>query len=134
MSDRTHNAAARLALIIDDTEVVRSLLTEALSDRGFEVATARNAGDGIAKATQLRPGLVFCDTYMPDMHGVDAVKRIREITPDAIVVMTNSLPDEGFERRNESGADYLLNKPFSLDELWDILAKIRVQLQERLPG
>ena len=118
----------RLALIIDDTEVVRSLLCEALTDRGFEVVTAVNAGAGIEKAMSHDPEVVFCDTYMPDMDGFETIRRIKEISPDAIVVMTNSLPDNPQTGKEESIADFLLNKPFGLDELWEVLKKIRKRL------
>lgn len=119
-----------IALIIDDTEVVRSLLTEALSDKGYNVKTACNASTGIELATQLRPALVFCDTYMPDLDGFETIKRIRQALPGTIVVMTNSLPTDSDED-TEGGADYLLNKPFGLDELWSVLDQVSEQLSKR---
>jgi len=120
------------ALVIDDTEVIRSLLSEALCERGFDVETAPNAVTGIEMATQIRPELVFCDTYMPDLDGFETIKRIRKFMPKAIVVMTNSLPNNGAERRrHETQYDYLLNKPFGLEELWGILETIRAKLAEQ---
>ncbi len=120
------------ALIIDDTEVIRSLLSEALCDRGYDVETAPNAVSGIELATQLRPGLVFCDTYMPDLDGFETIRRIRKFMPDAIVVMTNSLPNaDGEEPEGEHQYDYLLNKPFGLDELWGVLERIRAKIEAK---
>ncbi len=119
-----------MALIIDDTEVIRSLLSEALADKGFKVQTAPNAVTGIEMATQLRPGLVFCDTYMPDLDGFETIKRIRKFMPEAVVVMTNSLPNTAEEeQRHERQYDYLLNKPFGLEELWGVLEKIREKFE-----
>lgn len=118
----------QLALIIDDTEVVRSLLSEALSERGFDVVTAQNASAGIEQTITHRPSIVFCDTYMPDMDGFETIRRIREISPESVVVMTNSLPDNETQKRHDAGADFLLNKPFGLDELWEIMGKIRTKL------
>jgi CheY-like chemotaxis protein len=120
-----------MALIIDDTEVIRSLLSEALADRGYEVQTAPNAVTGIEMATQMRPGLVFCDTYMPDLDGFETIRRIRKFMPEAVVVMTNSLPNPDEEKpRQERQYDYLLNKPFGLEELWGVLEKIRAKFED----
>ncbi len=117
------------ALVIDDTEVIRSLLSEALCERGFDVETAPNAVTGIEMATHLRPELIFCDTYMPDLDGFETIKRIRKLMPETIVVMTNSLPNNGAENsERENQYDYLLNKPFGLEELWGILEKIRCKI------
>jgi CheY-like chemotaxis protein len=121
----------QLILVIDDTEVVRSLLSEALTDKGYTVKSAPDAHTGIELATQLRPGMVFCDTYMPDLDGFEAVRRIRKALPDAVVVMTNSMMSGDSEPESERAFDYLLNKPFGLDELWNVLKKIEATFIER---
>lgn len=123
----------RRALIIDDTEVIRALLTEALEKKGYVVSTASDASEGIALTTQIRPELIFCDTYMPDLDGFQTIRSIRKITPDAIVVLTNSLPDARTSPSGQSKVyDYLLNKPFGLDELWSILDDVRERLDARM--
>ncbi|MBN4076289.1 response regulator [Gemmatimonas aurantiaca] len=119
-------------LIIDDTEVIRSLLTEALSDKGYSVISAPNALSGIEMATQYRPGLIFCDTYMPDLDGFETVRRIKQLLPDTVVVMTNSMMSGDSQDDADRKFDYLLNKPFSLDELWDVIKDIKAKLSSRI--
>ncbi|MCH9032641.1 MAG: response regulator [candidate division Zixibacteria bacterium] len=122
-----------LAIVIDDTEVIRSLLFDALTEKGYEVKTANDATSGIALATQVRPGVIFCDTYMPDLDGLRTIKKIRKVAPDAIVVMTNSLPEESFEKEAmASSVDFILNKPFGLDELWSVLEKVETMNNAKL--
>lgn len=121
----------QIVLVIDDTEVVRSLLTEALTEKGYTVKSASNAHSGIEMATQLRPALVFCDTYMPDLDGFETTRRIRKALPGAVVVMTNSMMSGESESESERAFDYLLNKPFGLDELWSVLEEIQTTLQNR---
>ena len=120
------------ALVIDDTEVIRSLLSDALADKGYRVHTAANARTGIELALQLQPDIIFCDTYMPDLDGITAVRQIRKFLPETIVVLTNSLPtEEASDQSDNSDINYVLNKPFGLDELWDILEKVELRHVQR---
>ena len=122
-----------LAIVIDDTEVIRSLLNDALTEKGYEVKTAHDAASGIALATQVNPEVIFCDTYMPDLDGLSTIKKIRKVSPDAIVIMTNSLPEEAFEKEAmASSVDFILNKPFGLDELWSVLEKVSAKIKSQI--
>lgn len=118
-------------LVIDDTEVIRSLLSETLTEKGYKVKCAPNAHTGIELATQLRPALIFCDTYMPDLDGFETVRRIKETLPDAVVVITNSMLTGESQCESEREFDYLLNKPFTLDELWSILGDVEKALGKK---
>ena len=133
MTESNFHTKKPLAIVIDDTEVIRSLLFDALTEKGYEVKTASDATSGIALATQVRPGVIFCDTYMPDLDGLETIQKIRKVSPDAIVVMTNSLPKAAFEKEAmASSVDFILNKPFGLDELWSVLEKITTMTKSRL--
>lgn len=133
MTESKAHTRKPVAIVIDDTEVIRSLLLDALTEKGYEVKTASDATSGIALATQVRPGVIFCDTYMPDLDGLRTIKKIRKVAPDAIVVMTNSLPEEAFEKEAiASSVDFLLNKPFGLDELWSVLEKVETMTKKKL--
>lgn len=126
-----------VALIIDDTEVIRSLLSDALTEKGFAVTSAANAKTGLEMVAQVRPNLVFCDTYMPDLDGYETIRRIRKMLPDVVIVMTNSLPRTTAGARDceiggeEDDYDFLLNKPFGLSELWAVVDEIRSTLSRR---
>ncbi len=127
-TDRS-SAGKNQALIIDDTPIIRSLLSEALCEKGYEVRTAPDGLSGLEMATQLRPQVIFCDTYMPDLDGFETMRRLREALPDAVLVMTNSLPQTSKEQAMaEASVDYVLNKPFGLDELWTVLEEIKGKL------
>jgi len=133
MKESKSHTGKPLAIIIDDTEVIRSLLFDALTEKGYEVKTANDATSGIALATQVRPGVIFCDTYMPDLDGLRTIKKIRKVAPNAIVVMTNSLPEEAFEKEAiANSVDFILNKPFGLDELWSVLEKVETMNNSKL--
>ncbi len=111
-------------LIIDDTPVIREFLYEVLTDSGFEVDIAENGEIGLNKATNENYNLIFCDVHMPVMNGMQAVKKIKEIKPEVPVVMTDSFPGKLAKQAAEVGAICCLSKPFSLDELRDIIDKI----------
>lgn len=114
-----------VALVIDDTEVIRALLSEALTDKGYHAHTAENAREGIKVALQLHPDIIFCDTYMPDLDGITTIRQIRKALPEAVIVLTNSLPSEEISAQAcKKDFDYLLNKPFGLEDLWEILEKV----------
>lgn len=120
--DKSMEHPGAIALIIDDTEVIRALISEALTDKGFQTHTASGARDGIKAALELRPDIIFCDTYMPDLDGITTIRQIRKALPEAVIVLTNSLPSEKISTQAcKKSFDFLLNKPFGLDELWEIL-------------
>lgn len=111
-------------LIIDDTPVIREFLFEVLTDSGFEVDIAENGEVGLAKAIKENYNLIFCDVHMPVMNGMQAVKKIKEIKPQIPIVMTDSFPGKLARQAAEAGAICCLSKPFSLNELRDIINKI----------
>lgn len=132
MMDKSMEQSGALALVIDDTEVIRALLADALTDKGYRVHTAANARTGIEMALQLQPDIIFCDTYMPDLDGITAIRQIRKSLPDTIVVLTNSLPTESsLAKSTNKDINYLLNKPFGLDELWAILKEVDLSLRQK---
>jgi two-component system, chemotaxis family, protein-glutamate methylesterase/glutaminase len=84
-------------LIIDDSVVIRKLLSEALSeDRALEVAgTASDGRIGLAKTAQLRPDLVTLDVEMPVMDGLETLAELRKLYPTLPVVMFSTLTEHG---------------------------------------
>ena len=67
-------AHARLRLVVDDEIGIRELLSEILSDEGYDVKLAENAGAARAFRSQLRPDLVLLDIWMPDTDGITLLK------------------------------------------------------------
>lgn len=108
-------------LIVDDSEVIRKLLSEYLVDLGHEVEVAVNGQEGIDKSLSSRFDLVFCDIHMPRKNGYQVFSEVRAKKPDCKFVMTDSLPDQLAEMAKNEGAHCCLTKPFDLDEVRRIL-------------
>ena len=118
----------RTALVVEDDEDIRSLIELTLSTQGFTVMTADSGLAGVEAVREHDPDLVTLDLGLPGIDGIEACRRIRELS-DAYVVMITSRDDE-VERLIglETGADDFLSKPFSPREL-----KARVNAMFRRP-
>jgi DNA-binding response OmpR family regulator len=118
----------RKALVVEDDEDMRSLIGFTLSTQGFDVMTVESGLEGVEAVRDHNPDLVTLDLGLPGIDGIEACRRIREIS-DAYVVMITSRDDE-VERLIglETGADDFLSKPFSPREL-----KARVNAMFRRP-
>lgn len=111
-------------LVIDDTGVMRNLLSEFLSDEGHDVDTAINGDDGIVKATEGDYAIVFCDLHMPKKNGYQVYEKVSEVRPEQRFVFTDSMPDAFTEELVETGRFYVLRKPFDLEQLRQVLAEL----------
>src|SRR5687767_5027477 len=78
---------SRKVLIVDDEPGIRQALGQLLEFEGYEVRSADNATDGIATYQSWNPHLVFLDVKMAGIDGLEALKRLRDIDPAAVVVM-----------------------------------------------
>ena len=108
-------------LVVDDTPANVKLLVDVLSARGFEVSSAVNGEEALAKVAQEMPDLVLLDIMMPGLSGYEVCKRLRANPQTALlpVVLCTSL-DPQQERVNgiEAGADDFLSKPINRPELF----------------
>lgn len=119
---------SRTALVVEDDEDIRELINFTLSTQGFVVTAVENGLDGVEAVRTLDPDLVTLDLGLPGIDGIEACRRIREMS-DAYVVIITARDDE-VERLIglETGADDFLSKPFSPREL-----KARVNAMFRRP-
>ena len=108
---------SRTALVVEDDEDIRELINFTLSTQGFAVTAVENGLDGVEAVRTLDPDLVTLDLGLPGIDGIEACRRIREMS-DAYVVIITARDDE-VERLIglETGADDFLAKPFSPREL-----------------
>jgi DNA-binding NarL/FixJ family response regulator len=111
-------------LVVDDHPAFRKALTSALRLVG-DIEVAGEAGGGMAAcegAEELRPDVVLMDLSMPDLSGIDAMKKIHETQPDLPVVILTAHADEGVERAaREAGASGFLAKGVGLQDLVVVL-------------
>lgn len=111
-------------LVVDDHPAFRKALTSALRLVG-DIEVAGEAGGGVAacaEAEELKPDVVLMDLSMPDLSGIDAMKKIHETQPDLPVVILTAHADEGVERAaREAGASGFLAKGTGLQDLVVVL-------------
>lgn len=81
-------------LVVDDSALMRRLLSGVLSDAGFEVAVARNGAEGVQRLTEVQPDVVTLDVNMPEMDGLTALSLMMQARPTP-VVMVSSLTEKG---------------------------------------
>lgn len=116
-------------LIIDDSQVIRSLLKEYLTDYGYHVEMACDGQEGIDMALAGDYDVAFCDIHMPRKNGYQVFSEVSRRRPDIFFIMTDSLPDQLAEMATSEGAHCCLTKPFDLDQvkatLEGLLAKTR---------
>jgi two-component system, NtrC family, nitrogen regulation response regulator NtrX len=116
-------------LVVDDEEGIRRILKQVLEYEGHEVATASGGGEAISTYQEMRPDLVFLDVKMARMDGLEALDRIREFDPNAVVIMISGHGTiETAVEATRRGAWDFLEKPLDTDRL---LVTIRNALQHR---
>src|SRR5215211_1358564 len=116
-------------LVVDDEEGIRKILRQVLEYEGHEVRVAGGGGEAIQLYTETRPDLTFMDVKMARMDGLEALDRIREHDPSALVVMISGHGNiETAVEATRRGAYDFLEKPLDTDRL---LVTIRNALQQR---
>jgi DNA-binding NtrC family response regulator len=118
-------SAALTALVVDDEPLVRWSIAETLRGRGYEVLEAGD-GDGALHAIfegDVVPDVVLLDLRLPDCTDLRLLETVREILPNApIILMTSFGSPEVTQRARELGAYAVLDKPFDLNDLDPLIA------------
>jgi two-component system KDP operon response regulator KdpE len=117
-------------LVIDDEPQIRRLLRVTLEANGYAVSDAANGNDGIVQAAQARPEVILLDLGLPDLDGVDVLKRIREWSRVPVIVLSVRDRENDKIAALDAGADDFVTKPFSSGEL---LARLRTALRRSQP-
>jgi CheY-like chemotaxis protein len=120
-------------LIVDDELVIRSLLSEMLSEDGFSVATAENGKRGLECVNRGGVDLVISDVHMPVMSGPELLSELKRTNPELPVIILDSIPDRAREEPQAEMAEAHLSKPFDLQELRDAIGRLHGHL-DRLRG
>lgn len=118
-------------LVVDDELQIRRFLRIALEANGYRVYETSTGGDALQEAARLRPDLVILDMGLPDMEGLDVLRRLREWLPTPVLILSVRDSDQDKVAALDAGADDYLTKPFSLEEL---MARMRVAQRHAQPG
>jgi two-component system, NtrC family, nitrogen regulation response regulator NtrX len=109
---------SRRILIVDDEQGIRAALGQLLEFEGYEVRTVANAVDGLAEYARFKPHLVFMDVKMAGIDGLEALKKLREQDPGAIVVMISGHATiQTAVEATQHGAYDILEKPLDTDRI-----------------
>jgi DNA-binding response OmpR family regulator len=112
-------------LVVDDEEQVRSMLVEALEDRGYEVESAIHGGEAIRLLHAAPFDLVISDIVMPDKDGLELLVHIRRNFPTLQVIIISAPDNELYMRTARGlGATRVLCKPFTIDEMSSAVAEL----------
>ncbi|MCK9450098.1 MAG: response regulator [Bacteroidales bacterium] len=109
-------------LCVEDEKVLRTIYSKILADRFRSLDFAENGLDGFEKYQQLKPDLVLTDIKMPILNGLDMVKKIKRIDPDArIVIMSAYSESHYYIRAIENGVKSFLLKPIDNNKLFSVI-------------
>ena len=117
-----------LILVVEDDAPIRNLITTTLKTHDYKHIVAANGENAIMEASSHNPDIVLLDLGLPDIDGVEVIRRIRSWSNMPIIVISARSEDSDKIEALDEGADDYLTKPFSVEEL---LARLRVT-QRRL--
>lgn len=115
-------------LVVEDDAPVRNLITTTLKANDYRYLTTANGEGAVAEAASHNPDIILLDLGLPDIDGVEVIRRVRSWSNVPIIVISARSEDSDKIDALDAGADDYLTKPFSVEEL---LARLRVT-QRRL--
>ncbi len=122
--DRGINMAKKI-LVVDDSRIIRRVLTGTLQEAGYEIAgEAANGEEALEQLKQSVPDMVTLDITMPIMDGLETLTHIREEYPDLKVIMISAAGQKNkVIQALKDGALDFIRKPFEKDEMLEVIAK-----------
>jgi two-component system, OmpR family, KDP operon response regulator KdpE len=114
---------APVALVIEDEAPIRRFLRASLDSQGYRLVEAATGADGLREAGTRQPDVVLLDLGLPDLDGLEVIRRLREWTSVPIIVLSARGQERDKVAALDAGADDYLSKPFGVGEL---LARLRV--------
>ncbi|HWC04571.1 MAG TPA: response regulator [Methylomirabilota bacterium] len=114
----------RLVLVVDDEDDLLQIVSDRLTAAGYQVITARDGIEALARARDARPGCIILDLKMPRLGGFEALPEIRRAAPAACVIVLTGSPNRPLrEACRARGADEFMLKPFDPGELLRLTAQ-----------
>ena len=120
-----------VALIIDDEVQIRRLLRVVLEGENYQVHEAETGQQGLMQIANRRPAIILLDLGLPDLDGLDVLKRLREWSELPVLVLSVRDDESGKVAALDAGADDYVTKPFSTPEL---LARLRAAQRKTRPA
>ena len=115
-----------LILFVEDDNAVGNLIATTLETQNYQFHRAKNGSQAVMDALSCRPDVMLLDLGLPDIDGIDIIKKICSWSNMPIIVVSARSDDRDKVAALDAGADDYLTKPFSVDEL---LARLRVALR-----
>lgn len=115
-----------LVLVVEDDTAIRNLISTTLETHDYRFHTAKAGEEAIVEAVSHNPDIVLLDLGLPDIDGIEIIKKIRTWSNMPIIVISARSEDSDKIDALDAGADDYLTKPFSVEEL---LARLRVSLR-----
>ena len=113
-------------MICDDAAFMRMMIKDILTKNGYEIAAeAENGAAAVEKYPDAKPDLVLMDITMPDMDGIQALKKIKEIDPNANIIMCSAMGQQAMViEAIQSGAKDFIVKPFQAERVLEAVKKV----------
>lgn len=115
-------------LIVEDDPAISSLIRTTLELQGYQFQTAQTGAEALSIEVSYTPDVIILDLGLPDMDGVDIIRKIRSWSSVPIIVVSARMEDRDKVEALDAGADDYLTKPFSIEEF---LARVRVALRRK---
>ena len=106
-----------LILVVEDDAPIRNLITTTLKTQDYKYIAAATASEALQQATIHAPDVMLLDLGLPDLDGIEVIRRIRSWSAMPIIVISARSEDSDKIEALDSGADDYLTKPFSVEEL-----------------
>jgi two-component system KDP operon response regulator KdpE len=116
-------------LVVDDEPPIRRFLRTTLAAQPYRVVEAATGAEGLSLLRHEKPDLVILDLGLPDLDGLEVLKRIRKESPVPVLILSSRDDEKGKVAAFDEGADDYVTKPFGVEEL---MARLRAALRHRL--
>jgi two-component system KDP operon response regulator KdpE len=120
-----------VVIVVEDEPQIRRFLRVTLQGHGYRLFEAATGADGLMEAASRQPDVVIVDLGLPDMDGLEVIRRLREWSSVPVIVLSARGGERDKVMALDAGADDYIEKPFGTDEL---LARLRVALRHAAGG
>lgn len=117
---------AKNILVCDDAAFMRMMIKDILTKNGYNiVGEAENGAKAVEKYAELKPDLVLMDITMPEMDGIEALKKIKAADANASIIMCSAMGQQAMVIESiQSGAKDFIVKPFQADRVLEAVQKV----------